>query len=221
MDSADARVRAGLEIINHNSTRGALAENLLRDMLSEFLPLRLLAGTGFILSEKGSSKQIDLLVFDQMENAAIYKDGNLLVISPGTARLAVEVKSRLEGDAIKEAMTNIASAKSMDSTLPGFIFGFKSATMQTIKHHIEEWIKENPEFTGRRLMPDRIYCAERKFMVVLDEEGKVLYRFMEPEKPIVRYFFAEALTRIGLERVVSFMTAPSLPEATLEVEVPE
>src|SRR5215218_2161128 len=74
MNGATMRLRAAQQIISHPSTRGGLAENLLRELIRDFLPLRWAAATGFIM-DSGSdgegkpigtrSNQIDILIYDQ------------------------------------------------------------------------------------------------------------------------------------------------------------
>src|SRR5580698_1532423 len=97
MQGATARLSAAQRIVSHPGTRGGLAENLLRELVREFLPQRWAVGTGFIMDvQRGRSNQVDLLIYDQLAASPVYRDGELVILSPGTARVAVEVKSSLD-----------------------------------------------------------------------------------------------------------------------------
>src|SRR4051812_46839143 len=90
MEGASARLRAAQQIVSHPGTRGSLAENLLRELIREFLPQRWGAGTGFIMDpELGRSNQVDLLIYDLMTTSPVYRDGDLVILSPGAAAVAV------------------------------------------------------------------------------------------------------------------------------------
>src|SRR5437868_6516479 len=107
MEGVTARLRAAQQIVSHPGTRGTLAENLLREAIREFLPQRWAVGTGFVMDEDGSrSNQVDLLIYDQLTMSPIYRDGDLVILSSGTAHVAVEVKSSLDKKEIPVAFNN-------------------------------------------------------------------------------------------------------------------
>jgi hypothetical protein len=96
MKSVTARLDAAREFIRHNPTRGSVAENALRTLLREFLPHRCEIGSGFMLASDGMiSKQLDLIIFDRLEDAPLYRDGDIVIVSPGSVHMAIEVKSVL------------------------------------------------------------------------------------------------------------------------------
>ena len=75
MESAAVRLAAAQEVIRHNPTRGSAAENAIRTLLREFVPQRCGVGTGFMLTANGtSSRQLDIVVFDQLHCAPLYRD---------------------------------------------------------------------------------------------------------------------------------------------------
>src|SRR5438105_2965247 len=90
MDGMVSRLKAAQQIVSHPGTRGNLAENLLRELIREFLPQRWATGTGFVMdAELGRSNQIDLVIYDALTSSPIYRDGDLVILSPGTASVAV------------------------------------------------------------------------------------------------------------------------------------
>ncbi len=128
MDGATSRLNAVLEIVTHNPTRGTFAEALLREVISEFLPQRYAAATGFIMDRPNRSNQLDIIIYDQLTDSPVFRDGGFVVLTPGTAKLVIEVKSALTGAAsdgeIKTAFDNIRSAKRVDRKVRGFVFGY-------------------------------------------------------------------------------------------------
>src|SRR4051812_49199648 len=96
MESAHRKMEAALDLIVHKPSRGALAEDLVRELIESFLPKRWTTGTGFVVDEeKAPSLQLDILLFDQNEYAPFYRDENMIVLPTGSGPLAVEVKSVL------------------------------------------------------------------------------------------------------------------------------
>src|SRR3954453_10603306 len=84
MEGVTSRLRAAQQIVSHPGTRGALAENLLRELVRDFLPQRWAVGTGFVMDvERGRSNQVDVLVYDQLTTSPVYRDGELVILSPG------------------------------------------------------------------------------------------------------------------------------------------
>ena len=155
MAGATARLQAIRAISSHTGTRGSLAEALLREVIREFLPQRWAVGTGFVMAADGRrSSQVDILVFDQLHNSPVYRDGELVVLSPGSAGVAVEVKSDLDGKQIPLAYANLASVKRVDSAVLGLVFGYDGVQGDTFATHVTTWAKVNAD---RTLWPDRVY----------------------------------------------------------------
>jgi hypothetical protein len=91
MDGATSRLNAVQEIVTHNPTRGTFAEALLREVISEFLPQRYAAATGFIMDRPNRSNQLDIIIYDQLTDSPVFRDGGFVVLTPGTAKLVIEV----------------------------------------------------------------------------------------------------------------------------------
>src|SRR5437868_6203142 len=97
MDGATSRLKAVQEIVTHNPSRGTFAESLLREVIAEFLPQRYAAATGFIMDRPQRSNQVDIVVYDQLTDSPVFRDGGFVILTPGTAKLVIEVKSSLIG----------------------------------------------------------------------------------------------------------------------------
>ena len=85
------------KLIKHSPSVGSFYEDSLRSLLTEVLPSRLKVGTGFVFDpeRRKNSKQIDILVYDDSQEAPMYRSGEFVVIQPHMARSMSEVKKTL------------------------------------------------------------------------------------------------------------------------------
>lgn len=223
MEGAANRLKAAQTIIDHTSARGSLAENLLRELIAEFLPRRWAVGTGFILnSDREVSKQVDILVYDVMTTASIYRDGGLVALSPGTAKLAVEVKSHLDGDGIRHALENIRSIKELDPNVHGMVFGYDGVGADTFCRHVSKWLSTDIGRAARlaRQIPNRIYNLSEKFLVVDENPDPrasapgFTYWVLGALVPVTRLFLTELLGHLSMDNLQDFLpteeTGPEL-----------
>ena len=231
MDGAISRLKAVQAIVKHKLSRGTLAESLLREVIAEFLPQRYAAATGFIMDDAQASKQIDIIVYDQLANSAVFRDGGFVVLTPDIAqspapgfaqasnalqdssaartlgvKLVIEVKSDLKGatdenNEMKIAFDNIRLAKQIDPKVRGFIFSYSGNTIDTFVQHTQKWMDRVP----RPEWPDGVYNLEREFMMIPTPGGKPTHSIYE-NKTIIRSFLTEALMTIGLANVRGFFS---------------
>lgn len=190
----------------------------MRELIREFLPQRWGVGTGFIMSaDRKRSNQVDILIYDQFTTSPIYRDGDLVILSPDSAKVAVEVKSYLNKDEIAKAMNNIWSVKTLDSSVTGLIFGYDGVKANTFVTHAKAWdrkkqaeLKANPP--GRTRWPDRVFNMEQNFLMFPNPDfvgaaEKQQYQVAPGDDPIVRFFLTETLTTVGLDSLRPFMSA--------------
>lgn len=222
MEGVTSRLRAAQQFVSHPGTRGTLAENLLRESIREFLPQRWAVGTGFIMNEDGDrSNQVDLLIYDQLTTSPIYRDGELAILSPGTAHLAVEVKSSLDSKEIPTAFNNICSVKRIDPSVMGLIFGYDGVQASKFGEHVASWSQGEgvPSRTG---WPDRVYNMAQAFVVfpktLMDDGGPAedtVFAVHKAIDPIVRFFLTASLTRLRMTNLRPFMRAERYDENPL------
>ncbi|WP_219625019.1 DUF6602 domain-containing protein, partial [Vibrio parahaemolyticus] len=96
---------------NHWLTDGEWKESVLRTMISRSCPQNVSVGRGFILTETGCSTQVDVLLYDNTQ-PVLYRDGDLVFITPSACRAIIEVKSTYTADIYRgatESISNIAS----------------------------------------------------------------------------------------------------------------
>ncbi|MBD8753823.1 DUF6602 domain-containing protein [Pseudomonas coleopterorum] len=122
--SLSERVRC---IISHGPTVGTYRENLLQNVLKKHLPERYHIATGFIY---GLSKQIDILIYDRIDYAPIFREGDLVIVPPEAVRAVIEVKTNLTTKSLHSALELIGLASYFDDNEPPFfkgIFSFESS----------------------------------------------------------------------------------------------
>jgi uncharacterized protein DUF6602 len=78
----------------HWATDGEYKEAALRTVLRRHLPESLIVGRGFIVTEHSSSTQIDLLIVDSSK-PTLFRDGDLMFVTPDCVRAVIEVKTSL------------------------------------------------------------------------------------------------------------------------------
>ena len=87
-------------LTEHWGTDGEYKEAALRAVLQRHLATTLIVGRGFIVTEHGSSTQIDILIVDG-NTPTLFRDGDLMLVTPDCVRAVIEVKTEIatSGDA--------------------------------------------------------------------------------------------------------------------------
>jgi len=93
LDAVKDRIR---NLVTHWPTDGEWKEAALRTLLRGRLPSSTLVGRGFIVARDSSSTQIDLLIL-KPEKPALFRDGELAIVTPDVPRAIAEVKTKVEG----------------------------------------------------------------------------------------------------------------------------
>lgn len=65
-------------------------------MLRRILPPSLLIGRGFVVNREAASTQVDILITDA-DRPTLFRDGDLLIVTPEAVRAVIEVKTELDG----------------------------------------------------------------------------------------------------------------------------
>lgn len=89
-------------LTSHWLTDGEYKEAALRTVLRRHLPSSLIVGRGFIVTQDSSSTQLDLLIIDG-NSPTLFRDGDLLFVTPDCVRATIEVKTSLNSS--KEVKT--------------------------------------------------------------------------------------------------------------------
>lgn len=114
-------------IIDHGPSVGTYRENLLQNSLRKHLPERYHVATGFIFD---LPKQIDILIYDRVDYAPIFREGDLVIVPPESVRAVIEVKTKLTSSSLESALELLHLTSYFDDNEPPFfkgIFAFESS----------------------------------------------------------------------------------------------
>lgn len=110
----------------HEPSVGAYKERLLRSCIENYLPKRYSVGTGFItfagesprsatevksidilnLKKYTVSRQLDIIIFDDLDYAPIFRDDTFVVVRPEAVKAVIEVKGFLRRDDVVGTVDN-------------------------------------------------------------------------------------------------------------------
>lgn len=144
-------------LIGHGPTVGGQREELLRALLERHVPRRFHVATGFI---EGSDRQIDILIYDQIEFAPLFRAGNLVVVPFDAVRALIEVKSNLTSGELIDALQHLDQAVGGRSGGPPVfrgVFGYGGATTPTLISAIESHHSEPCEIEDEGVPVFSIY----------------------------------------------------------------
>lgn len=91
----------------HWPTDGEWKESVLRSMLRRSAPESVTIGRGFVVHQEGCSTQIDVLIYDN-SMPILYRDGDLVFVTPSACRGIVEVKSNTSVAEFRAAAVRLA-----------------------------------------------------------------------------------------------------------------
>jgi hypothetical protein len=127
-------------LISHTGTVGTYRECLLQTLLRKSLPERYHVATGFI---HGCSRQLDILIYDRLDYAPWFREGDLVVVPKESVRAVIEVKTDLTAAAIRQSLSLLNEVAYFDDLNPPFfkgVFGFESSIPpQQIYSSVEEF----------------------------------------------------------------------------------
>jgi uncharacterized protein DUF6602 len=89
-------------LATHWPTDGEFKEAALRTVLRRHLPSSLVVGRGFVVTPDNSSTQLDLLIVDG-NSPTLFRDGDLMFVTPDCVKAVIEVKTSLDTSSEVEA----------------------------------------------------------------------------------------------------------------------
>lgn len=91
----------------HWPTDGEWKESVLRSILRRSTPQSVTVGRGFVVEHDWCSSQIDVLLYDNTL-PILYKDGDLVFVTPSACRAIVEVKTSVNARQFRDAAEKLA-----------------------------------------------------------------------------------------------------------------
>lgn len=95
----------------HNYSSGVFRESLIRNFLTTVLPQSISVDSGFVygFDQIANSKQIDILVWDSIRYAAVYRTREFVIVPPEAVIAAISVKTSLGCNELVESLENLLS----------------------------------------------------------------------------------------------------------------
>ncbi len=93
-------------LVVHRGTAGGYREELLRALLRRTLAERYHVAAGFI---EGCELQLDVIIYDRIDYAPVFREGDLVVVPMDSVRAVLEVKTRLTTGTLKESLEHLNS----------------------------------------------------------------------------------------------------------------
>ncbi len=139
LDALSQRVRL---IVSHAGTVGTYRESLLQNVLKKHLPERYHVAFGFIY---GCPRQLDILIYDRLEYAPLFREGDLVVVPANAVRAVIEVKTNLTTARLSSSLSLLSQVSVHDDGLPPIfkgIFAFESdLTENSLCKHVTQHYK--------------------------------------------------------------------------------
>lgn len=88
-------------LIRHSGTVGSFREELLRGFLRKVVSGKFRVSTGFI---EDCARQLDIIVWDAINYAPLFGENEVVVVPRDSVRAIVEVKTKLDPNALDEAL---------------------------------------------------------------------------------------------------------------------
>lgn len=145
--------------ISHQPTKGALREAYLRELMNDLLPSSMSVRSGFICDAFGGiTPQIDFVIAEKNKLSPILLMNDVSLVPVESAIIAIEVKSVLNDDAIKQIRTQMDKCNNLRRTytlkqnqkppektpfLPVY-FSIVALESKTKKERIASWFRDMP-----------------------------------------------------------------------------
>lgn len=149
-----------------NYASGVFREGLLRDFLREILPRGVAVDAGFIygFERVPNSAQLDIIVWDAVRHAPVYRTDSFVIVPPESVVSVVSVKTGMGTGDLKEAMDNLrtvtpldlAYRTGMDPAIPPiskFVVAFGTSQQpdsvaSAIAKHVQTWFASDERLTS-------------------------------------------------------------------------
>jgi uncharacterized protein DUF6602 len=159
--------------INHRGAKGSVREQMVvTEFFEKYTPSKIAIGRGEIVSTDGQvSNECDVVFYDRLECPVFFESESYKVFPAETVYGVAEVKSKLDGKELKDAVDKIRKVKLMPKSAfepqrgavhnstalygrawnyyptLGFIFAYDSIDLNTLKDQLIELQKGHPVHT--------------------------------------------------------------------------
>ncbi|WP_251620137.1 DUF6602 domain-containing protein [Odoribacter lunatus] len=120
--------------IKHNLTIGMFAEDLLRDSLKMLLPQKASISQGFITNGESCSSQCDIIIYDSLNFAPLFKTESLVVLPVNSVIAVIEVKTTIGEKQFHKTLKDFSLLHSMGIKAK-YLFIYNSPSVKTLKNY--------------------------------------------------------------------------------------
>lgn len=213
------KIRADLDnsnLFTHMGDRGSYREMIIRDFLRPFLPECYGLSSGEVFSVDGAhSAQVDVVVYDAVFSAVLFKNGPQQLFPAESVFGAVEVKSDLNSTELERACENsrrlkalqrsatdildftplarlnVSSTFTTGETLPRnpyvtFAFGFRGPSAETTAINLNQKLASDP--ANKLLLPDFVFVSDPGYMIARNSGSlETSFQFALPGQQYTKY----------------------------------
>jgi hypothetical protein len=167
-------------LVRHWQTDGEWKESVVRSFLRRHLPRTVEVGRGFVVSQRGPSTQVDVLLFDTTK-PVLFRDGDLVVVTPDAVVGAIEVKTGVNRTELAQAIEKLCDVvelvKAQAAAGSRFFGLFAFENRGNEPQHVVNAIKDAVRGAGGRQVDG----------VCLGTDLFVRYWELTPERPLRQY----------------------------------
>jgi hypothetical protein len=162
----------------HQGEIGSWRESLVRSLIRRHLPGTLGVGQGFVVTEDGPTKQLDVIVYD-LNYPKIVQEGELIIVTPDAVRAIIEVKSTTRGNQLRGDLQALAQAAlicrrdararaELAMRQTGLFVGYfafqrlQSIQPQTLRSAFRNSVLQTPDLKKPKLQPSDLRLLQRQ-----------------------------------------------------------
>jgi hypothetical protein len=225
VDEMQSSAKRILEYSRNKSATGLQRERILEAYLRKMMPKAFDIGSGFVYGKEKSSKQVDLIIYDQLNFAPFFDEGGYKIVLPQSVIHAIEVKSYLDKFSLYQALDNILSVTELNQKTIGIVFAFEGLSLDKTLDYINDYVSKLENKTDLAYRMPQMIVNLGKWIIRCahnSEEDAYLVYTSSLEKPFEEqflYFFVQIYYTLYEYRrkLCPEGTLPSLEEQGFQV----
>lgn len=200
-------------IKDHNPSRGAICESILRDFLRKILPAIAKVSQGFVDYHGVLSNQCDIIIYDHIHFAPLYSYGEIEIIPSQAVYAVIEVKTRISpksfGDVLY-AFDRLYKLKVNNK----FLFLFEGCNVRKIKDYFySKYIPSYDRKEGQQLYDHDNYDSLPDAIISLSPDYYLRKGYVEDWKGYMSFAIKDDADKeiACLQKFVDDMQSPFFP----------
>lgn len=156
---------------NHMPSFGSVAESILKNHLTSFLPQKVSVCQGFVECNGEVSNQCDIILYNANDFAPIYSYGDIKVINHQAVYAVIEVKTGIDSRRFCEVLHGFERLTKL-CVQNKFLFIYEGCTITTLKNYFH--CKQSPYYStildkdDFEALPDAIISLKHDYYLAKD-----------------------------------------------------